>query len=116
MNPHLESLISRLRAHGLAEDEIQSLVAPLTGADPKYVCLSCGRSSEITMTEIRIAGEVVYSSPTRWVYCYRERDQPFGLCDQCFSLGRFDGFTPGEIAYFRENFAQNDEPHERFHP
>ena len=110
-----ESLAFRLRASGTPESEIQTLVSRLTADEirrGKHACAVCGRSSGNTHIQIEDAGEIAYSSPTRWVYCYRERDKPLGLCDQCFDLGRFDGFTPDEIAYFRESFEQTDQPDE----
>lgn len=106
----LESLISRLRASRVPE--IRSLMeqlVPTSRTDAKHACMSCGRSSATAFIEVTVAGDVAYSSPTQWVYCYRERDKPLGLCDQCFGLGRLDGFTPDEIAFFREGFEQTDE-------
>jgi len=105
----LESLISILRSSGASESAIQTLELQLNS---KHRCAICGRSSGTAHVVFKVAGEVTYSSPTRWVYCYRERDKPLGLCDQCFRFGRFDGFTPDEIAYFREKFDQTDEPDE----
>lgn len=64
------------------------------------------------MFEVVVHGEVVYSSPSQWVYCYRERGIPLGLCDQCFHHGLFDGFTPDEIAYFQERFERLEEPND----
>lgn len=107
----LEHLIAQLREYGLAESEIQRIATQLTGAQPadsQHACRACGRSSGTSMIQIEIAGQVTYTSPTRWIYCYRERGKPLGLCDQCFHLGRFDGFTPEEIAYFREGFERED--------
>jgi hypothetical protein len=46
--------------------------------------------------------------PKRFVYAYREKNKPLGLCDVCFGAGRFDGFTTEEVAYFREAFAGAD--------
>jgi len=51
-------------------------------------------------------GTIAYSSPSRFVYAYRDR-RPHGLCDQCFAQGRFEPFTPAEIQYFREQFAKD---------
>jgi hypothetical protein len=117
---HVESLISRLRDKGLPEIEVQSIAAQLIEeakkADAKHACISCGRSSGSAFIEIEVAGEVVYSPPTQWVYCYREHDKPLGLCDQCFGLGQFDGFSPDEIATSEKALSGQTNPIESLDP
>ena len=46
--------------------------------------------------------------PKQFVFAYRDRDKPVGLCNVCFHASRFDGFTSDEIAYFREEFTKSD--------
>ncbi len=103
----IDALIEQLRANGFSDDVLGAVEHSMR-ADAEHRCQSCGRSPSGVFMEIECDGEVAYASPSRLVYCYRG-GRPFGLCDQCFHANRFDGFTPFEIAYFRESFKQSDE-------
>ena len=75
--------------------------------DNVYECYVCGAPADTHIAGYRIAG-VDLMLPRRFVFAYRDRDKRLGLCNQCFGANRFDGFTPVEIAYFREEFAKAD--------
>ena len=76
-------------------------------ADPVYECHVCGAPADTHVAGYRIAG-VDVMLPHRFVFAYRERDKPIGICNRCFDARRFDGFTRDEIAYFHEEFAKSD--------
>lgn len=106
---HLEALIADLRSKGVPEGDLRPTAEELlqmSCRDSKYFCQACGRSSDAPAVEMEIDGKIVFSPPTSWVYCYREQGEPLGLCNQCFHLRRFDGFTADEIAYLEERFAE----------
>ena len=100
-----------LRAAGTPEETLSLLTEEIRRThdpDAEYRCAVCGRSSGAIMQIEKEDGTVVYSSPSHFVYAYRDH-RPHGLCDQCFAQGRFDRFTAAEVEYFREHFAQGVE-------
>ena len=74
---------------------------------PIYECHVCRAPGDTHIAGYRVAG-VDLMLPNRFVYAYRDRGKPLGICNICFEAGRFDGFTADEIAYFRHEFAQTD--------
>ena len=75
--------------------------------DSAYECHVCSAPADTHIAGYRIAG-VDLMLPHRFVFAYRDRRKRLGLCNRCFEAQRFDGFTPDEIAYFREEFAKAD--------
>ncbi len=73
---------------------------------PEGACHSCGRAPGPYHVDIAIDGQLIGSSPCAWVYAPREGGVQVGICDQCFSAGCFDGFSPDEVEHFREQFAK----------
>ena len=73
--------------------------------DSAYECHICSAPADTHIAGYRIAG-VDLMLPHRFVFVYRDLGKRLGLCNRCFDAQRFDGFTPDEIAYFREEFAK----------
>ena len=97
---------------GLSEDERKQLMktAGLTSTSGRetYACAVCGKSSGAAIVQIENeAGDILYTSPTQWVYCYRQ-GKSFGICNLCFEAKRLSKFTPDEIAWLQEEFSKVD--------
>ena len=106
----LESFLLELRAAGTPEETLRFMAEEIRrthDSDAEYHCAVCGRSSGAIVAFEKDDGGMIYSSPSRFVYAYRDH-RPHGLCDQCFAQGRFERFSPAEIQYFRENFVEED--------
>jgi len=98
------NLLEWLRVNGFPSDVITAVDETIK-ADIEHRCQSCGRSSCGPFYRGEDTVESLFDTPSHWVYCYRA-GHPLGLCDQCFRAGKLEGFSPLEVAYFRESFVQ----------
>jgi hypothetical protein len=70
-------------------------------------CEVCG-AQDSYVVGLKIDGKSI-PFPSHFVFAWRGKDEPHGICNLCFAARRFPGFTSDEIEYFREQFSNQEE-------